>query len=43
VSYLLVLIHLMNIFDDNYFGNSNEMRFVYVCVNILCTVYVDYD
>jgi len=28
VSYLLVLIHLMNLFDDNYFGNSNEVRIV---------------
>jgi len=30
VSYLLVLIHLVNLFDDNYFGNSNEVRIVYV-------------
>jgi len=30
VSYLLVLIHLVNIFDDNHFGNSNEVKFVYV-------------
>jgi len=30
VSYLFVLIHLVNIFDDNYFGNSNEVRLVYV-------------
>jgi len=30
MSYLLVLIHLVNIFDDNYFGDSNEMRIVYV-------------
>jgi len=28
--YLLVLIHLVNLIDDNYFGNSNEMRIVYV-------------
>jgi len=28
--YLLVLIHLVNIIDDNYFGNSNEVRIVYV-------------
>ena len=34
VSYLLVLIHLVNLFDDNYFGNSNEVRFVYVCMHI---------
>lgn len=32
VSYLLVLIHLVNIFDDNYFGNNNEVRFVYVYI-----------
>jgi len=30
MSYLLVLIHLMNIFDDNHFDNSNEVRIVYV-------------
>jgi len=30
MSYLLVLIHLVNIFDDNHFGNSNEVKFVYV-------------
>jgi len=35
VSYLLMLIPLVNIFDDNYFGNSNEMIIVYVCVYIL--------
>jgi len=35
VSYLLVLTHLVNIFDDNQFGNSNEVRFVYVCIYIL--------
>jgi len=34
VSCLLVLIHLVNIFDDNYFGNSNEVRFVYVCIYV---------
>jgi len=28
--YLLVLIHLVNLIDDNYFGNSNEVRIVYV-------------
>ena len=55
VFYLLVLIHLVNIFDDNYFDNNDEVRFVYVCVcvcvciyiyiyiYIFCTVYVDYD
>ena len=32
MSYLLVLIHLVNLFDDNYFGNSNEVRIAYVCV-----------
>jgi len=30
MSYLLVLIHLMNLFDDNNFGNINEVRIVYV-------------
>jgi len=35
VSYLLVLIHLVNIFDGNYFGDSNEVRFVYVYIYIL--------
>ena len=30
MSYVLVLIHLVNLFDDNYFGNSNEVRIVYV-------------
>jgi len=30
MSYLFVLIHLVNLFDDNYFGNSNEVRIVYV-------------
>ena len=30
MSYLLVLIHLVNLFDDNYVGNSNEVRIVYV-------------
>jgi len=30
MSYLLVLIHLVNLFDDNNFGNSNEVRIVYV-------------
>jgi len=30
MSYLLMLIHLVNLFDDNYFGNSNEVRIVYV-------------
>jgi len=28
--YLLVLIHLVNLIDDNYFGNSNEVRIVCV-------------
>ena len=35
MSYLLVLIQLVNIFDDNYFGDSNEVRFVYVYIYIL--------
>ena len=30
--YLLVLIHLVNLFDDNYFGISNEVRVVYVFI-----------
>jgi len=29
MSYLLVHIHLVNLFDDNYFGNSDEVRIVY--------------
>jgi len=33
-SYLLVLIHLVDLCDDNYFGNSNEVRIVCVCVYI---------
>ena len=40
MSYLLVLIHLVNLFDDNYFDNSNEVRtvYAYTCdvVNYLC-------
>jgi len=32
MSYLFVLIHLMNLFDDNYFGNSNEVRIAYVYI-----------
>jgi len=35
VSYLLVLIHLVNLFHDNYFGNSNKVRFVYVCIYMM--------
>jgi len=38
MSYLLVLIHLVNIFDDNHFGNSNEVRFV--CVNIYYALFM---
>jgi len=30
MSYLFLLVHLVNQFDDNYFGNSNEVRIVYV-------------
>ena len=30
MSYLFVLIHLVNLFDDNHFGNSNDVRIVYV-------------
>jgi len=43
VSYLLVFIHLVNIFDDNYFGNSNEVRFVYVCIYVWCSDSFDND
>jgi hypothetical protein len=32
MSYLLVLIHLVNLFDDNYFGNSNEVRVAYIYI-----------
>jgi len=27
-----VLIHLVNQFDDNYFGNNDEVRIVYVYI-----------
>jgi hypothetical protein len=30
--YLHVLIHLVNVFDDNYFGVSDEVRIVYVYI-----------
>jgi hypothetical protein len=30
MSYLFVLIHLVNQFDDNYFDNNDEVRIVYV-------------
>jgi len=30
MSYLLVLIHLVNIFDDNHSNNSNEVKFVHI-------------
>jgi len=43
VSYLLVLIHLVNIFDDNYCGNNNEVRLVYVCIYIWCGDFFDND
>jgi len=44
MSYLLVRIHLVNLFDDNYFGNSNEVRivYVYVCIYIYIYIYI-YD
>jgi len=32
--YLLVLIPLVNLIDDNYFGNSNEVRIVNVYIYI---------
>jgi len=31
MSYLLVLIYLVNLFDDNYLGNGNEVRITYIC------------
>jgi len=34
MSYLLVLIQLVNLFDDDYFCNSNEVRIVYVYIYI---------
>jgi hypothetical protein len=33
MSYLLVLIHLVNLFNDDHFGNSNEVRIVYVYIH----------
>jgi len=35
MSYLLVLIHLVNIFDDNHSNNSNEVKFVHIWIYIL--------
>jgi len=32
MSYLLVLINLVNLFDDNYLGNSNEVRIIYIYI-----------
>jgi len=40
VSYLLVLIQLVNLFDDNYFGYSDELRIVYVCVCVCVYIYI---
>jgi len=34
MSYLLVLIQFVNLFDDNYFDNSNEVRIVCVYIYI---------
>jgi len=34
---------MVNVFDDNYFGNSNEVRFVYVCIYIWCGDLFDND
>jgi len=34
MSYLLVRIHLANLFDDNYFGNRNEVRIIYIYIYI---------
>jgi hypothetical protein len=42
--YLFVLIHLVNVFDDNYFGVSDEVRIVYVYMYIWCgDFFVDDD
>jgi len=40
--YLFVLIHLVNQFDDNYFDNNDEVKFVYVyvCVCMCVCVYI---
>jgi len=38
MSYLFVLIHLVNQFDDNYFDNNDEVRFVYVCMCVCVCV-----
>jgi len=38
--YLFVLIHLVNLIDDNYFGNSNEVRIVCVCVCVCVYIYI---
>jgi len=35
MSYLFVLIHLVNLFYDNYFGNSNEVRIVYIYILVV--------
>jgi len=40
MSYLLVLIHLVNLFDDNYFDNSNEVRIVYIYIYMCVCVCV---
>jgi len=42
MSYLFVLIHLVNIYFDNYSGISNEVRIVCVCVYIYIYIYI-YD
>ena len=34
MSFSFVLIHLVNLFDDNYFDNNDEVRFVYIYIYI---------
>jgi len=38
--YLFVLIHLVNQFDDNYFDNNDEVKFVYVYVCVCMCIYI---
>jgi len=41
MSYLLVLIHLMNLFDDNNSGNSNEVKFEYIYSALFMLIMID--
>jgi len=34
MSYLLVLIYLVNLFRDNYLGNGNEAKIIYIYIYI---------